>query len=239
MTNENRGFGSHIFSFSQPNQQSKEKIVSQLNNNLHHPFTPTQIVACADSETVFAVSFVERETLRRNYKNFELHWVTNYCGNRKLLTQIYRAFNFETRAVGALIDFETVDIDLYTKTFLILDEQLVVGGGSFYLHQYEEAVWCFQWLWLHPAYRRLSIYKSLHIYLRKKFGRFYAEPPLSREMSSFLRKHDIELWNIAQSNHKMGDCSKCRLPVMTNELHVPTGVATSLKYQHLDCQPKT
>lgn len=73
-------------------------------------------------------------------------------------------------------------------------DDLIVGACSFRLRG---NTWCMDWIWIAPPYRRSGILTRYWPELRKRFGDFPLESPVSEAMKAFVRKigdgHLLEL----------------------------------------------
>jgi hypothetical protein len=63
-----------------------------------------------------------------------------------------------------------------------------IGACCFRLRESDYAL---QWAWIHPYRRRQGLLESALPELKEEFGEFYVEPPLSKAMKAFLKKHNI------------------------------------------------
>ncbi|WP_143149271.1 hypothetical protein [Hyphomicrobium sp. CS1BSMeth3] len=68
-------------------------------------------------------------------------------------------------------------------------QNVIVGACAFRLREYQGRSWrALQWIWLAPKYRRSGILTTRWFDLRRQFGDFRVEPPVSEAMQAFLKK---------------------------------------------------
>jgi len=74
-------------------------------------------------------------------------------------------------------------------------EMLAVGACSFRYHTNGSCG--LSWIWLHPYYRGRGMLSQAWPYFVRRFAPFQVEPPLSKSMTSFMRKLGIaDPWNV-------------------------------------------
>ena len=76
------------------------------------------------------------------------------------------------------------------KAFLFNSEDRFVGGACFRLEQdqNQDSSWLFQWLWIHPFFRRCGVLTHTWPELKRQVGAFRLGKPVSSHMQTFLAK---------------------------------------------------
>ncbi len=169
-------------------------------------------------------------------RGLELHWVSNACQSRAIFTALNRSFNSETgfAEVGPIYEMQEKQ---EAQPFLIAEDSLVLGGGSFCLRMpaQGDTVFSFQWVWLFPATRGQGMYPAIQPHLKKRFGTFYAEQPLSSRMESLLPLIDKEILCFSQSGLAMGTCPKCQNITFLSQNPGSGEINGQLAYWHMVC----
>lgn len=89
------------------------------------------------------------------------------------------------------------DRDPHVQGFLLGDDAgRILGAIAFRRREVEDrsepAFWGLQWVWVCPAARRAGVLSRRWAYFRERFGDFYVEGPVSKEMQAFLRHRGEE-----------------------------------------------
>lgn len=112
----------------------------------------------------------------------------NKVSVRKIAEFFRREFNYD------FVQFSEYDDDNY-YAYLILPRcyvEEVIGAMCFRWREWEDAPpsWALQWVWLHPYFRNQGLLTSHWPDLKRKFGDFFVEGPLSSSMKGFLKKQE-------------------------------------------------
>ncbi|WP_192250419.1 GNAT family N-acetyltransferase [Mesorhizobium silamurunense] len=68
-------------------------------------------------------------------------------------------------------------------------DDVIVGACAFRIREHEGKSWRgLQWIWIAPKFRRSGILTARWAELRRRFGDFHVEGPVSEAMQAFLRK---------------------------------------------------
>ena len=83
----------------------------------------------------------------------------------------------------------TGDDDPDVQGFLFNDGQGKIAGACAFRRRIydDQAWWALQWVWIAPKYRRSGLLSDRWLRLRREFGDFHVEPPVSESMAAFLR----------------------------------------------------
>lgn len=114
-----------------------------------------------------------------------------------------RAYAFKREMHYDFIQWSKSERDPNVHGYLFTtDEGRIVGACSFRLRKPETGAprWGLQWIWVAPKHRRKGILRARWPALRRRYGEFFIEPPVSDAMQSFARSAgDAHLlqWNDA------------------------------------------
>ena len=104
-----------------------------------------------------------------------------------------RALAFQREFKFDFIQWESLkgDTDPYVRGYLfVMPSSVVVGACALRWREHEERFfWGLQWIWISPGYRRKGILTRHWPALRKSYGDYFVEAPVSDEMMSFLEKY--------------------------------------------------
>ena len=104
-----------------------------------------------------------------------------------------RALAFQREFKYDFIQWESPkrDTDPYVRGYMFANpSSVVVGACALRWREHEEHFfWGLQWIWISPGYRRKGILTRHWPALRKSYGDFFVEGPVSDEMMSFLDKY--------------------------------------------------
>lgn len=172
-------------------------------------------------------------------RGLELHWVSNACQSRAILTEFNRSFNSETGFAEVGPIYETQE-NQEAQPFLIAEGPVVLGGGSFCLRRIidQSEVFSFTWLWTFPSARGQGIYSVMHPVFLKRFGRFYPERPLSDGMRKLLDRIDKAMLAYSDEGLPMKECYWCDVPIFLDEQLYSLPHNGNTIYYHLACLPK-
>jgi hypothetical protein len=76
------------------------------------------------------------------------------------------------------------------KAFLFHSQDRFVGAAClrYRKDQSEDTPWLFQWLWIHPYFRRRGVLTHTWPELKEQAGQFRLSEPVSSHMQAFLAK---------------------------------------------------
>ena len=119
--------------------------------------------------------------------------VTSPMRLRSHLERFARYFLLEMNAGGMMFkasEAQTSPGFLQYKAFLFASQDRYVGGACFRFRddQDVDTPWLFQWLWIHPYFRRRGVLTATWSEMRAQVGEFRLAEPVSSHMQSFLAK---------------------------------------------------
>lgn len=143
-----------------------------------------------------------------------------YCdspeSNKKAVHELARLFRREFHY--DFVQYHASSSDPDARALLWVDEchgsRTAIGACCFRLRDGDEREthWGLQWVWFHPYERQKGHLSRAWLAMRKRFGTFAVEEPLSKAMSVFLERHGGDPYRVTRAEERTLGLDRGGLP---------------------------